>query len=400
MSESRPVRDLLEFFIGGGWGSDEPAQGLESMSVVRGADFPNVLLGDVGDLPLRYEVPSKIATRALREGDIVLEISGGTKDRPTGRVIYISHDIVRRTTATLVPASFCRLLRPNPSKVHPRYLYYWLQGMYKQGRTWGYQVQSTGLANFQFEMFLDHELVLLPDIEMQVKIADAMGALDDLIQNNHRLVSQMEALLSALFAEYAFDQDGEISLSEVVDVNPKYPKPSGLAPYIDMAALSEKVAGIENVKERTAGGGARFMNGDALVARITPCLENGKAAFVDCLEYGVVGVGSTEFTVLKAKGPVTPVWTYFLARSERFRQYMIRNMTGTSGRQRCPSDAVSNYKINRPEVASLNSFAQVAEPFFDSVRKLRGESDEAASALHDLVLKMFGSSSEINSVRG
>lgn len=109
------------------------------------------------------------------------------------------------------------------------------------------------------------------------------------------------------------------------------------------------------------------------MARITPCLENGKIGLVDCLAEGEVGVGSTEFIVLRSEPPYPLGWTYLLARSPRFRDHVVRHMTGTSGRQRCPADAVTEYRLRAPEQTQLKSFADLANPLFEALRDLRIE---------------------------
>src|SRR5438477_2423653 len=92
----------------------------------------------------------------------------------------------------------------------------------------------------------------------------------------------------------------------------------------------------DEVIQREFSSGTRFNNGDTLLARITPCLENGKTAFVDFLEEGQTGWGSTEFIVLCPKPPIPAFFGYCVARDNDFREFAIQQMTGTSGRQRVP----------------------------------------------------------------
>ena len=224
------------------------------------------------------------------------------------------------------------------------------------------------ILSFKFE---------LPDLDEQRRIAGVLGAFDDLIDTNHGLVGRLEALLAAVFDEEGFDSDsGDGLLGDVISVNPFYRKPTGVAPYVDMAALPTQGARVSAVGSRKAAGGARFTSGDTLLARITPCLENGKTAFVDFLDTDEVGVGSTEFIVLRDQTGVSQHWPYFLARSERFRSYAIRHMTGTSGRQRCPAEAVARYPLAAPEREDLRRFERLAEPLFAAMRQLDAESAE------------------------
>lgn len=192
------MRELVSHSVGGGWGDDQPTDGSENVAIIRGADFPNVTVGDVSSVPLRWESSRKIPQRTLQEGDIILEGSGGTSDRPTGRTVYVSQRLLDQFDVPVIPASFCRLVRIDPVKADPHFVYWWLQGMYADGRTWAYQNRSTGIANFQFQHFLDAEKVELPSIEEQRAIAATLGALDDKIESNRRAIGALEALGEAI----------------------------------------------------------------------------------------------------------------------------------------------------------------------------------------------------------
>lgn len=174
-------------------------------------------MGSLQGVPLRFESARKIPARTLVPGDIILEISGGTKERPTGRTIFASESLLAQSDLPVLPASFCRLIRPNSSAVIPRYLYYWLQDMYAQGGTWKYQNQSTGLANFQMEVFLDSEMVRLPSMDEQQRIADVLGSLDDFIEANRHLNFSLASLQSAIFARH-WDGERRVRLADVTAI--------------------------------------------------------------------------------------------------------------------------------------------------------------------------------------
>ena len=107
----------------------------------------------------------------------------------------------------------------------------------------------------------------------------------------------------------------------------------------------------------------RFTNGDTLVARITPCLENGKTAYVDFLGTREVGWGSTEYIVLKPKPPLPDEFAYCVARSAKFRQFAVQNMSGTSGRQRVPAAALAGFAVCAPPAPVAARFGFVARSF-------------------------------------
>ena len=224
----------------------------------------------------------------------------------------------------------------------------------------------------------------VPSIAEQKAIASILGALDDKIKLNRRTNATLEAMARALFKSWFVDFDpvraksegchpfgmdaetaalfpsrlvpsdlGDIPegwkvcrLEDAIAINPttRLDKET-VASYLDMFALPTSGFSPEKPILRKVSSGSRFQNGDTLLARITPCLENGKTAFVDCLETNQIGWGSTEFIVLRPRDPVPPAYGYLLARSEEFRAYAIQSMTGTSGRQRVPSEALVRYKI-------------------------------------------------------
>lgn len=137
------------------------------------------------------------------------------------------------------------------------------------------------------------------------------------------------------------------------------------------------------VREFTSG--TNFINGDTLLARITPCLENGKSAFVDFMVDGETGWGSTEYIVLQPKPRLTPEFGYYLARSDAFRAHAIRSMTGTSGPQRVPSDCFSQLQIAMPSESIAAMFAQMVHDWMRRVQMNTQQSCTLA-ALRDALL--------------
>ena len=133
----------------------------------------------------------------------------------------------------------------------------------------------------------------------------------------------------------------------------------------------------------------RFINGDTLVARITPCLENGKTAFVDFLEEGQSGWGSTEYIVIRSKPPLPVEYAYFLARSDDFRNHAIQNMTGTSGRQRVPASAFDNYRIVRPSPEVSRVFGDFVSKVFATIKAHDAESATLAAIRDTLLPKLL-----------
>ena len=180
----------------------------------------------------------------------------------------------------------------------------------------------------------------------------------------------------------------EVSTIEALfELNPKRTLKKGqLAPYLEMKNMPTQGHLASEWTDREMGSGTRFMNGDALMARITPCLENGKTAFVDFLDDGVIGWGSTEYIVIRSKEPLPLAMAYLLARDEEFRSFAIQNMTGTSGRQRVNSKSLANYRMVRSNIPELYAqFGLQLEKIMAAI-KINGDESRCLSKLRDLLL--------------
>ena len=142
-------------------------------------------------------------------------------------------------------------------------------------------------------------------------------------------------------------------LSAIADFNPREALKKGIvAKKISMDMLQPFCRDVPGYTEECFSGGTKFRNGDTIMARITPCLENGKIAQVDILDDGEIGFGSTEYIVFRAKeGIADKDYLYYLICSPGVRKPAIKSMVGSSGRQRVQTEVVKNLEI---EVPSLN----------------------------------------------
>ena len=331
----------------------------QGVPVVMPVNIGDNRIIEQGIMRIREGDAERLVRHRLRAGDIVYSRRGDITRRA----------LIRHETGWLCGTG-CLLVRPGRN-VDSIWLSSWLGTPLVHEWLNQHSVGAT-MPNLNTGI-LSALPVNVPPLAEQRRIARVLGALDDLIDTNESTARSMEQLLAAQFGRLGFDREGELPLSELVVLNPAYSKPRGQAPYVDMRALPTDGYSINVVGSRSAVGGARFVNGDTLVARITPCLENGKTAFVDCLEPGEVGVGSTEFIVMKPRDSVADCWPYFLARSDRFREYAIRHMSGTSGRQRLAAEALASYPIAQPSEASLAEFSTLSTPLLAAMRSLLDE---------------------------
>ncbi len=171
---------------------------------------------------------------------------------------------------------------------------------------------------------------------------------------------------------------------------PRTIKRGQVTPFIPMDALPEHARSPMRIDEREfTGSGVKFQNGDTLIARITPCLENGKTAFVSGLPEGVVAHGSTEYIVLAGKPDESDnLFAYYLVRSPDFRQYAIGHMEGTSGRQRVPSVAVENFTIALPPLPEQRAIAHILGTLDDKI-ELNRRMNETLEAIARAIFKSW-----------
>lgn len=280
----------------------------------------------------------------------------------------------------------------------------------------------------------------VPQIEEQRTIAEVLGSLDDKIELNRRMNRVLEAMARAIFKAWFIDFEpvkakaagatsfrgmpqavfdqlpdqltetefGPIPkgwkvkvMDDLFEINPRRPLKKGeVAPYLAMTNMPTQGHAPAHWEERAFGSGMRFENGDTLVARITPCLENGKTAFVDFLPPDLVGWGSTEYIVLRPRPPLPPVYAYCLARTPDFRNFAIANMTGTSGRQRVAASSLTHFPTVRPADAVAVTFGELVEPMFALAAANQAESRTLAAIRDTLLPKLISGDVPVLGAKG
>ncbi|MBQ2850955.1 MAG: restriction endonuclease subunit S [Thermoguttaceae bacterium] len=223
--------------------------------------------------------------------------------------------------------------------------------------------------------------------ETQRKIAAILSALDDKIELNRRINANLEQQAFAIFANLLENAcSGECRLAEIVEFGPKYTLcKNNVARCVEMKQLSTVGSFPLGWETQTYQGGTRFTNGDTLLARITPCLENGKAAYVNFLEEGEIAFGSTEYIVMRSRGVYPAEFFYCLARNPEFVDYAIKNLNGTSGRQRVSSETLGEYTLPRLSEKEMAIFRNAVSPSFEKIRN-NGLENIALAAVRDALL--------------
>lgn len=175
-------------------------------------------------------------------------------------------------------------------------------------------------------------------------------------------------------------------LDEIVEFNPRETIKKGvIAKKIAMDKLQPFCRDITEFELEPFSGGTKFRNGDTIMARITPCLENGKTAKVNILDDGEVGFGSTEYIVFRAREGVDADFVYYLISSPFVREPAIRSMVGSSGRQRVQTDVVQGITVMVPTLEEQEAIAGILKLLDDKIavnRKMNDNLLEQAQTLY------------------
>lgn len=339
----------------------------------------------------------------LEPNDILVTNSG-----TIGRMAFVRDvPLTYRTTFQKSVA----IVKPDKAKIFPKYLYYQLQNCVDD-----FINRSNGAAqkNLLLSTMRAFKMNIHEDEDLQMHIAAILSAYDDLIENNQKQIKLLEEAAQRLYKEWFVDLrfpghettpivDGVpegwsmCTAGNVIEFNPKTPLKKGcIKQSVPMTALSTSSM-VLNSSEFTmteSNSGAKFRNGDTLLARITPCLENGKTAFVAGITSEEGAVGSTEFIVMRAK-KINPYMVYLLARTEEFRKTAINSMTGSDGRQRAQVDKIMQFPYLLAPQSTLEAFSQLVEPIFEQVYLKNSQIAQLSQARDRLLPKLMSGEIEV-----
>ena len=198
----------------------------------------------------------------------------------------------------------------------------------------------------------------------------------------------------------SIEHSSKCPLSQIAIINPKRILKKGkYARYIDMAQLSTSGSFPNGWEIKPYNGGMRFSNGDTLLARITPCLENGKTAYIDFLGENEVAFGSTEYVVISSRGEYPPEFFYCLARCPSFVDYAVKNMNGSSGRQRVSAEAIGNYVLPMLTDDELSEFRSTVPCLFRAMRNNSIENTSLAQLRDALLPKLMSGEIDVSDIR-
>lgn len=276
-----------------------------------------------------------------------------------------------------------------------RYLTYLLSRM-NLGRLSGQSAQP-GLS----VKTLAKQVVILPSLEVQNEVVAVLSSLDSKIELNERINDNLQqqsfAIIDRLLSK---KHSSECCLSQIAIINPKRTlKKNEAARCIDMTRLSTSGSFPAGWEVKPYNGGMRFSNGDTLLARITPCLENGKTAYIDFLNENEVAFGSTEYVVIASQGEYPPEFFYCLARYPAFVDYAVKNMNGSSGRQRVSAETIGNYKLPVLTDDELSEFRSTVPSLFKAMKNNSIENMNLAQLRDALLPKLMSGEIDVSNIQ-
>ena len=203
--------NLIEKTISGDWGKDSPSgNNTEMVYCIRGADIPEVRAGNKGKMPTRYILPKNYAAKQLVDGDIVVEISGGSPTQSTGRAAAVSDALLARYDKGMVCTNFCKALKPRAG--YSMYVYYYWQYLYDRDIFFSYENGTTGIKNLDINGFIETEpIVIAPEDLVEKFDAVCQTVFSKIYANgmeNEQLALVRDTLLPKLMS-------GEIDVSAV-----------------------------------------------------------------------------------------------------------------------------------------------------------------------------------------
>ncbi len=208
----KTLDQMTSFVLGGDWGKESPSEIFSAETrCIRGADIPELQSAGLGNMPVRFLKQSSLEKRFLQNGDLVIEISGGSPTQSTGRPVLMSQELLQRSELPLVCSNFCRLVRPN-SQFYSRFLYLWLRWLYSADEFLQFENGTTGIKNFAFSLFSSTYRFVSPPFDVAAAFDELTGALfrrrEAAASESDSLASMRDTLLPKLIS-------GELRMEDV-----------------------------------------------------------------------------------------------------------------------------------------------------------------------------------------
>lgn len=204
-------KDIIHSILSGDWGK-ECKQGNYTQKVfcIRGADIPNIKRGDKGNMPTRFIIEKNFQSKALMDGDMVIEVSGGSPTQATGRACRISHGLLDKYNHSIVCTNFCRAIKPLSQ--YSSFLYYMWEMFYNQGIMFSYENGTTGIKNLDINGLIQKEPIIIPPVEIALEFEKITQIYYERIQSNGVESEKLSQLRNTLLPRL---MSGELKISDI-----------------------------------------------------------------------------------------------------------------------------------------------------------------------------------------
>ena len=392
--ETYRVADLIDEIAMGPFGSNIKVSCFvdSGVPVLNGSNLEGFSLSEKAFRFVTKEKADSLNKANAHRGDIVITHRG-----TLGQIAFIPQD--SRYDRYVISQSQFRV-RCN-DKVLPEYLVYYFHTPIGQHKLLSNASQVGVPALARPSSTFQQIEVVLPELSIQKRVVEIISTIQNKIANNQELNDNLQQQAFSVFDNLiANAENNDCNVSDYALLNPKRTLAKNqVARSIDMSQLSTSGAFPSGWEMKPFNGGMRFTNGDTLLARITPCLKNGKTAFIDFLDNGETAFGSTEYIVLAPKNDTPPEMLYCLARYPAFVDYAVKNMNGSSGRQRVSAETVGQYRLPLFDKHSLVLFKEVVSPMFLRMRYNSLENMRLAELRDALLPKLMSGEIDVSAVQ-
>ncbi|MCD1655507.1 restriction endonuclease subunit S [Treponema zuelzerae] len=394
--------------------------------VIRGTNLSNGKLLSGDWVYISEEFADELSNCVVTKEDLVFPHRGSI-----GEV-----GVVPPNPDRYVISSSLMMLRCDKTKALSDYLYYFFKsskGKFELLKN-ASQVGTPGIGQ-PLSSLRDIE-ISLPPLSEQYKISQILSSLDAKMELNRTTNQTLEEIAKALFKSWFVDFDpvyaktrgehpvgmddataalfpdnlveSELGLipqgweikpiTQLLLFNPATKMAKKNARYIDMKNIPIAGPAVIDMTYREFTSGSKFVNGDTIFARITPCTENGKTAYINTLEINEVAWGSTEFIVIRPQSTIPSEIGYFFARDESFRAFAIANMTGSSGRQRVPVNIFEKYLVVIPPIEIYTAFGRIAHQTINLITQKDQEIKVLANIRDTLIPKLMSGKISVRNI--
>ena len=204
MENSYKISSIIDSYISGDWGNDCTTDDTPyPVYCVRGADIVPISNSQFNDIPLRYVSKRSFQTRCLQEGDIIIEKSGGSPTQSTGRVVYVSKELLS-AKKNIVCSNFCTAFRVKEGW-NAHYVFLYLQNVYNSGVFFNFEGKTSGLKNLMLDAAFKSIPIKKITIAEQTALAYSISAIDKKLSLNRQINDNLEAMAKLLY-DYWFVQ--------------------------------------------------------------------------------------------------------------------------------------------------------------------------------------------------